>query len=217
MDDSTQREKILKKIRNALIHKSANPFPNPDFESNIYTGMTDSPEIVFAEEFIKVSGKFVYCESEKEFIDNLKSLIIENNWTNLFCLEDKLKQILTIGDIPFFSDKDDIHDVNVGLTLCEYLIARLGSIMVSSRQQCGRRMFVYPPVHIVLAYSSQIVPDLKQALTEIRQKYADKLPSMISVITGPSRTADIEKTLILGAHGPKEIYVFLVDDTIKNP
>ena len=86
--------------------------------------------------------------------------------------------------------------------------------MVSSKQQCGRRMFVYPPVHIVLAYTSQLVPDLKQALIGIKQKYSDKIPSMISVITGPSRTADIEKTLVLGAHGPREIYVFLVDDNI---
>jgi L-lactate dehydrogenase complex protein LldG len=213
MDDSTQREKILKKIRNALIQKLPNPFPNPDFETDIYKEMTDSPEVIFAEEFIKMSGKFVYCESEQEFIDNLRSLIAENNWVNLFCIEDKLKQILTMGDIPFLSEREEIFDVEVGLTLCEYLIARLGSIMVSSRQQCGRRMFVYPPVHIVLAYTSQLVPDLKQALVGIRQKYADKIPSMISVITGPSRTADIEKTLVMGAHGPKELYVFLVDDT----
>jgi L-lactate dehydrogenase complex protein LldG len=59
-----------------------------------------------------------------------------------------------------------------------------------------------------------LVNDLKQALAGIKQKYADNIPSMISVITGPSRTADIEKTLIMGAHGPKEIYVFLIDDTI---
>ncbi len=213
MYDSTQREKILKKIRNALIHKSANPFPNPDFDANVYKELSDSQEVVFAEEFIKMAGKFVYCESEGEFIENLKVLIAENNWSNIFCIEDGLKQILTNGDIQFFSENDDINEIEVGLTQCEYLIARLGSIMVSSRQQCGRRMFVFPPVHIVLAYSSQLVPDLKQALAGIKQRYADKVPSMISVITGPSRTADIEKTLVMGAHGPKDVYVFLVDDT----
>ena len=213
MDDSTPREKVLKKIRNALIQKSANPFPNPDFESEIYKEMTDSFEVIFAEEFIKMAGKFVYCESEQEFVENLRALIIENNWVNLFCMEDKLKQILTAGGIPFFSEGDEILDMEVGITQCEYLIARLGSIMVSSNQQCGRRMFVYPPVHIVFAYTSQLVPDLKQALSGIKLRYADRIPSMISVITGPSRTADIEKTLIMGAHGPKEVYTFLLDDT----
>ncbi len=65
----------------------------------------------------------------------------------------------------------------------------------------------------MIAYTSQLVPDLKDALAGIREKYGNKIPSMISVITGPSRTADIEKTLVMGAHGPKEIYVFLTELT----
>ena len=62
-------------------------------------------------------------------------------------------------------------------------------------------------------FLQQLVDDLKQALKLIRLKY-DTIPSMISLITGPSRTADIEKTLVMGAHGPKELYVFLIDDSI---
>lgn len=214
MEESTQREKVLKRVRNALIHKTNNPFPDLDFESNIYKEMSDSPEVVFAEEFIKVSGNFVYCESEQKFIESLKVLMADNQWANVFCMEDKVKQILTEGLIPFLSEEDDMHDIEAGITSCEFLIARLGSIMVSSMQQCGRRMFVYPPVHIVLAYASQLVPDLKHALAGIKQKYSDKIPSMISVITGPSRTADIEKTLVMGAHGPKDVFVFFIDNTI---
>ena len=154
MEESTQREKVLKKVRNALIHKTDNPFSDLDFESNVYNEMIDSPEVVFAEEFIKVSGKFVYCESAEEFIDNLKALMLENNWSNVFCLEDNIKKILTDGNILYLSDEEDFYNIEVGITHCEYLISRLGSIMVSSKQQCGRRMFVFPPVHIVLAYTS---------------------------------------------------------------
>ena len=214
MEESTQREKILKRVRNALIRKTDNPFPDPDFESAIYNEIDDSLDVVFAEEFIKVSGKFVYCESELEFAENLKILMSENNWINVFCSENKVKQILADGQIPFLFKNDELQDIEVGVTLCEYLIARHGSIMVSSKQECGRRLFVYPPVHIVVAYTSQLVPNLIHALNGIKQKYGDKIPSMISVITGPSRTADIEKTLVLGAHGPKEIYLFLIDDTL---
>jgi L-lactate dehydrogenase complex protein LldG len=76
----------------------------------------------------------------------------------------------------------------------------------------GRSMTVFPPVHVVVAFTSQLVPDLKSAFQLIKNKYNGKLPSMLSAITGPSRTADIEKTLVLGAHGPKELYVFLVQD-----
>ena len=105
-----------------------------------------------------------------------------------------------------------MNSAKIGITRCEFLIARLGSIIISSKQD-GRRINIYPEVHIVLALASQLVPDLKDALKSIRKKYADGLPSMISVITGPSRTADIEKTLVMGAHGPKELYVFFIDDS----
>ena len=55
--------------------------------------------------------------------------------------------------------------------------------------------------------------DMKEALAMLMQKYDGAIPSMINLATGPSRTADIEKTLVLGAHGPKEVYVFLIDDS----
>ena len=102
--------------------------------------------------------------------------------------------------------------LEVGITRAEFLIARLGSIMITSKQTSGRRLNVFPPVHIVIAYTSQLVYDLKDAFDGIKKKYKDQLPSMISIITGPSRTADIEKTLVLGAHGPKKLYVFLVNE-----
>ncbi|MFH0864840.1 MAG: lactate utilization protein [Bacteroidota bacterium] len=216
MENATSREKVLKKIRNALIHKTLNPFPDIDFDTNVYKEINDSLDVVFAEEFIKMAGKFVYCESERDATETLKVLITENQWANIFCKEEIVKQILTEGNIPYLKDENDFIDTEVGITLCEFLVARLGSIMVSSRQPGGRRGFVYPPVHIVFAYTSQIVADIKQALAGMKTKYSEKLPSMISLITGPSRTADIEKTLVMGAHGPRELYVFLIDDSINS-
>jgi L-lactate dehydrogenase complex protein LldG len=55
------------------------------------------------------------------------------------------------------------------------------------------------------------VYDIKEGLLNLREKYAGKLPSLITMATGPSRTADIEKTLVVGVHGPSEVYVFLVE------
>jgi L-lactate dehydrogenase complex protein LldG len=57
-----------------------------------------------------------------------------------------------------------------------------------------------------------LVYDIKEGLQLIKEKYGN-LPSLITLATGPSRTADIEKTLVVGVHGPKEVYVFLVDKT----
>jgi L-lactate dehydrogenase complex protein LldG len=81
--------------------------------------------------------------------------------------------------------------------------------MVSSKS--SRRLNVYPETHVVIAYADQLVNDLKDAFEAIQLKYPGKIPSMLSVITGPSRTADIEKTLVMGAHGPCELFLILVE------
>ena len=77
-------------------------------------------------------------------------------------------------------------------------------------QENGRIANVYAPVHICIAYTKQLVYDIKDALLNIHQKYIQP-PSLISLATGPSRTADIEKTLVIGVHGPKEVFCFLIE------
>ena len=214
MEESTTKEKVLKRVRDALINKTDNPYPNVDFESSVYKDITDSLDINFAREFTLAGGKFVYCENMDELSSNLSLISQGNQWDEVFCIDPSLQEALDKADIPFGSDEDSFHSLKVGVTGCEYLIARLGSIMVSSQQISGRRLNVFPEIHVVIAFSSQLVPDLKQALADIKLKYSARIPSLISVITGPSRTADIEKTLVMGAHGPCELFVFLVEDSI---
>lgn len=105
--------------------------------------------------------------------------------------------------------------MNTSISYCECLVARLGSVVVSSKQISGRRLIALPETHIIVAFTWQLVEDLKDALAFLKEKYQKKLPSSITFITGPSRTADIEKTLVLGAHGPKELFVFLVEANDK--
>ena len=212
MDETTSREKVLKKVRNALISKNENPYSAIDIDSPIHKEMEDTPDITFAQEFTKVNGKFVYCENESELKENLITLIGENGWSNVFCREPGIIKVLEEAGIPFKSDEDDFLSMDAGITYCEFLIARLGSIMISSKQASGRRLNVFPEHHIVIANTSQIVPDIKDALIGMKERYGKNLPSLVSVITGPSRTADIEKTLVMGAHGPKELYLFLIDN-----
>jgi len=146
-----------------------------------------------------------------QFIENLLTLAEERKWHKIYCWEPGLQDILTQYDYPYFETDKDFEQAQVGFTLCEALIARNGSIMLSNANMAGRRLSIYPPVHIVLGYTSQLVPDIKDAFKLIKNKYGNQLPSMITTVTGPSRTADIEKTLVLGAHGPKEVFVFLLD------
>ncbi|MHC1708310.1 MAG: lactate utilization protein C [Bacteroidales bacterium] len=211
MEESTSKEKVLKSIRNALINVADNPFPQVDFSSPIYHEMEEALDITFAQEFTRVGGQFVFCENEKEFVDNYHILSAQNNWPKAFCRDDRLLKLLTEGGINCTSAEEDLINAKVGITNCEYLIARLGSIMVSSKSASGRKMNVFPEVHVVVAYTNQLVPDLKQAFAHISNKYGRKYPSLVTVITGPSRTADIEKTLVMGAHGPRELFLFLID------
>ena len=212
MEESTSREKVLKMIRDALIEKTEPPYPILDQDSPVYSSLTDPLDVTFAQELVKVCGKFVYCESEDEFLSTIQSFILEKDWPIIHCSDELVQQVLRKGGIPFEQDQVKIIDARLGITRCEFLIARLGTVMVSSRLSPGRKISVYPEIHLVLGYTSQLVPDLKQALQGLRKKYADDYPSVVSFITGPSRTADIEKTLVLGAHGPKELFVFLVED-----
>ncbi len=105
----------------------------------------------------------------------------------------------------------NLESCDASVTGCEYLVARTGTIVLSAAQQSGRTVSVYAPIHICIAYTNQLVYDVKDALQALKEKYADNIPSFITFASGPSRTADIEKTLVTGVHGPKEVYLFLVE------
>jgi len=213
MEESTSKEKVLKNIRNALLNEAENPFPHVDFSTSVHPENDESPDVNFAEEFTKVGGKFVYCESVPEFVENYRILSSRNSWPPAFCFDEQIISMLQEGRIAYTSNEDEFLKQVVGITGCEFLISRLGSVMVSSKQAAGRKLNVYPDIHIVIAFTHQLVPDLRHAFAGILNKYAKKLPSMVSVITGPSRTADIEKTLVMGAHGPRELYVFMIENS----
>ncbi|RLD87980.1 MAG: hypothetical protein DRJ09_09255 [Bacteroidetes bacterium] len=210
--ETTTKEKILTSIRNALLTKRENPFDRINFDEAIYHELKDEKEVVFASKLLDNNGKFVYCENEKTATTILQTLMAEKNWESVFTPDTKLVTLLQNAGINVISEENQFPEVKAGITRCEFLIARFGSVMVSSALSAGRRMFVFPETHLVVAYASQVVTELKEALKAMKEKYADNFPSQVTVITGPSRTADIEKTLVMGAHGPKELYVFMIDD-----
>ena len=216
MEESTSREKVLKKIRDALIEQTEPPYPVLDQDSSVFEPILEPLDVTFAQELVKVAGKFVYCEGDDDFLATLQLFILEKNWPVLYCFDPVLQDFLRKGGIPFDSNPKNISDARLGITRCEHLISRLGSVMVSSKLSPGRQISVFPEIHLVVGYPDQLVPDLKQAFQSIRKKYKNDYPSLISLITGPSRTADIEKTLVMGAHGPKELYVFLIENKSFN-
>ncbi len=201
---------MLKKIRHALLQKREHPFPNFE-ETPLYQDEKTPIDVLFAQQFTAVAGKFVYCEDEIQLIENLLLLAEKEKLRKMYAWEPSIQQLLDKYEFPYFRTDKDFIQTEAGITTCEALIARSGSILVSNGNTAGRRLSIFPHTHIVVAHSAQLMMDIKDGLDLMRQRYGSNLPSMISFVTGPSRTADIEKTLVLGAHGPKEVYVFLLE------
>jgi L-lactate dehydrogenase complex protein LldG len=107
-------------------------------------------------------------------------------------------------------EKVALESCDAGLTECEVLVAQTGSVCVTSRSSGGRALSVLPPHHVVVARQSQLVTDLSAAYEHLADRYGAEYPSFISFISGPSRTGDIERILVLGAHGPKKLTVLLL-------
>jgi L-lactate dehydrogenase complex protein LldG len=211
--EARSKDIVLRKVREALA-KSA-PFvpPTPDFNSTVYPPLPEDLTLFFVQNFLNTSGTFIYCDSEEHFFDQLFEFKQENQINNLYVWESGLKKKLYAAGINFIGEeKDFLKKAEAGLTTCEAIIARTGSVLVSSGTSAGRRLSIYPEKHLVVAFTSQLVPDIKEALQAMREKYGSKLPSMLGMVSGPSRTADIEKTLVHGAHGPKQLILFLIDD-----
>jgi len=206
----TAKERMLKSIRKALIEKRENPYPELD-PTPLYKDCQRDNEVMFAEELTRVSGQFFYCQDKISLIEGLVDLMEQRGWKHIATDDQSIAALLNEFEFPFLTGPDALASTDAGITVCESLVARNGSILVSTGYKASRRMMIFPPAHIVIAHASQLVTDIKDGLVALKAKYQPALPSSVTLITGPSRTADIEKTLVLGAHGPKELYVFYLD------
>lgn len=209
MATSPAKENILKRIREALSNPVPLPFPHSEGNSSVYVKSEEEPIVVFAEEFTKLQGKFAFCTGEEDLQIQLGNLIQEKNWSKVYCREQELKVMLKSIAI---ADYNDLPSCEVSVTGCEFLVARTGTMVLSAAQESGRTTSVYAPIHICIAYTNQLLYDVKDALVALKEKYGNVgFPSFTTFASGPSRTADIEKTLVTGVHGPKEVFCFLVE------
>ncbi len=210
MEASSAKEGILKNIRKALTQRVDQPFPGIDKTEFSFTSGEEDLAVLFAQKFTSLLGKFSLCESEEELVFKLSQLVDERSWKEVYCVDDNIRSALSSFGFTQFTNKP-LVDADVAITKCELLVARTGSMVLSTAESSGRTTSVYSPVHICIAKTSQLVYDVKDALALLQKKYGGQIPSSISFATGPSRTADIEKTLVVGVHGPKEVFCFLLD------
>jgi L-lactate dehydrogenase complex protein LldG len=209
----TSRNKILARLKAAQDKRGEIELPRPDFTSPIYHPLNDSLALEFKSNLEMIGGEVILCQSKAEISEQILRICSERQQDQLFCTNPELIELLN-RRIILNSDEADFLSLNIGLTRCEFLVAHLGSVVVSSEQISGRRLNVFPETHIVVADESQLTDYLDHAIEKIQNKYKNNLPSLISNITGPSRTADIEKTLVMGMHGPKSLIVIISEESI---
>ncbi len=212
METSSSKELILSRIRKALAIPAAVPFNKQETEGPLFPEPTDDLSVLFATEFTRLLGRFSYCSGEEELVRQITELLHEKDWKNIYCREKPFISLFNGWGHDLSSGSGSLADCDASITGCEALVARTGSLVLSAAQPEGRTTSVYAPVHICIAFTSQLVFDVKDAFLLLKKKYGTKLPSLMTFATGPSRTADIEKTLVVGVHGPREVYCFLVDD-----
>ena len=174
------------------------------------------------ESFTKLSEvlrtEFRKCTTISAAAKQIASLAKEGGWKKVALhkgelideLAPHLPESLALMRVRAGYDRDALEGCDAGLTECESLVAQTGSVCVSARSSGGRTLSVLPPHHIVVARKEQLVADLPAAYERLAQKYGANYPSFIGFITGPSRTGDIERILVLGAHGPRKLTVLLV-------
>ncbi|HTO17016.1 MAG TPA: LUD domain-containing protein [Edaphocola sp.] len=216
--NSRARENILKRIEAALFEEQVEkPFPEIESEKaiNPFAPLSKKTlEETFAFEFSKSGGYFIFCNDKNDFAFQLRNLVEAKNWKEIMCAPTEIFTFLLNQGLDFIRNINFRSETVDGcITECEAAVARTGSLLFSSRQPFGRTAPIFFPVHIIILKGNQIVEDIDIALEKMQNKYGvNNMPSMINLNTGPSRTADIEKTLVTGVHGPKEVYCFFIND-----
>jgi L-lactate dehydrogenase complex protein LldG len=227
---SDRREDILGRIREAL------RIPAPRAHDGKYAGPAAVPAgkaqprawlpavppdaegqlALFEKNCAQLKTDLRLVAGAKEAAETLASLRDAHHWTAAAAhhhpLLDRIVPALGIETLyaEQHPDPKSLEKCSVGITACDALVAQTGSILLTSRSAGGRALSVLPPHHVVIAQADQLVPDLPAAFDLLYSRYGNHYPSFATFITGPSRTGDIERILVLGAHGPRNLTVILI-------
>ncbi len=228
----SEKDKILGRIREALTLTAPVPGahePLPDkagdrtqHDDDFRAWLPEVPESrdgqisLFAENSAALKTEFITVSNAADAHHALQQISKREGWNKLAAHHSEaVDPAIAKLDLPteWVDDDpqvDDLEAADAGISACDMLVAQTGSVVVSSISAGGRALSVLPPHHVVLAHSSQLVADMPKAFERLAELYPDGYPSFLSFITGPSRTGDIERILVLGAHGPKQLTVILV-------
>lgn len=209
--NTTAKEKMLKRIRQALLHKRDNPYP--DFEdSPLYPDEENPLDVKFAKEFTQAGGNFIYVEGEINLIESLITLVEKLKISKLGVFEAPIQQFLNTYGFPFTNNINDVSNLPAVVTTCEALIARNGGVVVAEQPLENQDLLGAAQHHIVIAKASQLVMDYKHAFQKLTSKYGNRLPASVTAFVGNPTTLLQNHIPLDGGYSPSKRYVFLIED-----
>lgn len=162
----------------------------------------------FAREFTALGGKLFEAGDTAAARAYVERVVAERGGPAIAARRPSVER-LGLQGIPWYVGRQDLAAANIGITQADYALANTGTLVMFSEKGEGRALSLLPPIHIAVMERSRILASLDELL--VREPDFPARSSAMVLITGPSRTADIERTLTVGVHGPGEIHVVLLD------
>jgi L-lactate utilization protein LutC len=218
---SAKRERFLDRVRWAVAegNRAGAPHPLPARGAVGYQGAGPDPVARFCAELTAAGGHPHVVADAPAALAAVLALVRERGARRVLfgtapvfegldwsaALRGEGAEVLAAGE-----GREAFFAADLGLSGVDYLIAETGSVVQLSRPDQPRSLSLLPPVHVAVADRAQLLPDLFDLFEGVPWAERGGLPSGLTVITGPSKTGDIELRLVTGVHGPGELHVFLI-------
>ncbi|MCI0475400.1 MAG: lactate utilization protein [Anaerolineales bacterium] len=211
---TTMRDTILNRVSGALRDAARQPMPSLPIEPRVPGDANARVAATFAA-MEYVSGKTRRVKSRTELRNALANLVSAEKikkalvWENRELQELGIAEMLTELDVEIVSpraDKQTLAQCDLGVTSADAVLPQTGTLALRTTPEQAEVVSLVPRIHLAIFRPADLRADLRETLAQIKDR-----PHAV-LITGPSRTADIEKTLALGVHGPKEVYAWSFEE-----
>lgn len=209
---SSAREDVFARIREQLSRVEAAPAPADGPAPGVPRGLDTSEARLasFRRMLEAVGGRVTVVPDEDAAGAALARIVADSGASRLVRSEAPIVERLVaslegIEALPAWEDRERLLRADLGITAAQNGIAETGSLVLASDRERHRLASLVPPVHVAVLEADAILATLDDALGN------GSLPPLLTLITGPSRTGDIELTIVVGVHGPRELYVIVID------
>jgi len=204
---------VIENVANALGRRPGDEIPRRSVLPAEYA-LSDNEEALklFCEEVEKLSGEVQQITPdglEQALVDLIqrhaikKAAIWFDSKTGQYHLKEKLTR-LGVEVVPGNADKNALASCDLGITTVDYVIPYTGTIGLLASPEKPKAVSLLPRVHLAIMTSADLRPNLTAVLKEVKGSH------YLTLISGPSRTSDIELILTLGVHGPKNLVVWII-------